>query len=98
LIAYASSFDQVGIFGNNVDDAALVLEVISGADEFDSTVSQSPVPSYIQKEESNKKYRIAYFERSRQSIPSLDKEIAAAIKDSINKLRDNGHTIEASEI
>ncbi|MFX4431715.1 amidase family protein, partial [Acinetobacter baumannii] len=46
LIAYASSFDQIGIFANNVEDAALVLEVIAGKDEFDSTVSTLPVEAY----------------------------------------------------
>ncbi len=51
LIAYASSFDQIGIFGNNVDDVALALEVIAGADDFDSTVSQTEVASYtVQKD------------------------------------------------
>ena len=94
LIAYASSFDQIGIFGNNTDDVALALEVISGADEFDSTVSQSPVLSYTEKTESNKEYRIAYFEEA-INHPSLDKEIATAIKDSISKLQDDGHTVEA---
>lgn len=43
LIAYASSFDQIGIFSTNVEDAALVLEVIAGADDYDSTVSELPV-------------------------------------------------------
>jgi len=38
LIAYASSFDQVGIFGLTVPDVAAVLEVIAGEDDFDSTV------------------------------------------------------------
>ncbi|MBI1782383.1 MAG: Asp-tRNA(Asn)/Glu-tRNA(Gln) amidotransferase subunit GatA, partial [Sphingobacteriales bacterium] len=42
LIAYASSFDQIGVFGNNIPDVAKVLEVISGADDFDSTVSSLP--------------------------------------------------------
>ena len=37
LIAYASSFDQIGIFSNTVTDAALLLDVMRGADEFDST-------------------------------------------------------------
>jgi aspartyl-tRNA(Asn)/glutamyl-tRNA(Gln) amidotransferase subunit A len=41
LIAYASSFDQIGIFGRTVPDVARVLEVISGPDAFDSTVARS---------------------------------------------------------
>ena len=40
LIAYASSFDQIGIFSNSVEDAAKVLEVINGPDKYDSTVNQ----------------------------------------------------------
>src|SRR5690606_5052937 len=46
LIAYASSFDQIGIFGINIPDVSLLLEVMAGADEFDSTVSQKKVPAY----------------------------------------------------
>ena len=40
LIAYASSFDQIGPITNNVEDAALLLEVISGQDNYDNTVSK----------------------------------------------------------
>ena len=46
LIAYASSFDQVGIFGTRVEDIALMLEVMAGPDDYDSTVSHSSVPAY----------------------------------------------------
>lgn len=46
LIAYASSFDQIGIFGKNIEDVALTLQIIAGADAFDSTVSPEPVPDY----------------------------------------------------
>ncbi len=94
LIAYASSFDQIGIFGTNVDDAALALEVMAGADDFDSTVSQAAVEPYSVKTEAAKKYRIAYFEEAIHH-PSLDTEIAAAIKDSIQQLKAGGHVVEA---
>ncbi len=46
LIAYASSFDQIGIFGTTITDIALLLQVMSGPDEYDSTTSPSNfVPS-----------------------------------------------------
>jgi aspartyl-tRNA(Asn)/glutamyl-tRNA(Gln) amidotransferase subunit A len=48
-LAFASSFDQIGPLATNVEDAALVLEVISGSDDFDSTASTKQVPSYAPK-------------------------------------------------
>ena len=45
LVAFASSFDQVGPFANDVADAALVLETIAGHDPLDSTSIPSPPPS-----------------------------------------------------
>jgi aspartyl-tRNA(Asn)/glutamyl-tRNA(Gln) amidotransferase subunit A len=46
LVAFASSLDQVGVFGRSVDDAAIVTEVIAGRDALDSTSGEVPVPSY----------------------------------------------------
>jgi aspartyl-tRNA(Asn)/glutamyl-tRNA(Gln) amidotransferase subunit A len=46
LIAYASSFDQIGIFGRTVPDIALLLEVMSGFDPYDATSSRREVPAY----------------------------------------------------
>jgi aspartyl-tRNA(Asn)/glutamyl-tRNA(Gln) amidotransferase subunit A len=48
LSAFASSFDQIGPIGNNVEDAALITEVIAGADSHDSTSSGMSVPDYRQ--------------------------------------------------
>ena len=48
LIAFASSLDQVGPFANNVSDAAEILQVIAGKDEFDSTTVDVPVPNYLE--------------------------------------------------
>jgi aspartyl-tRNA(Asn)/glutamyl-tRNA(Gln) amidotransferase subunit A len=47
LIAYASSFDCIGPITKSIADAALILEVMSGADDLDSTVSERPVPAIL---------------------------------------------------
>ncbi len=46
LVAFASSFDQIGPFAANVADAALALDVISGHDPADSTSIPTAVPDY----------------------------------------------------
>ena len=97
LIAYASSFDQIGIFGKNIPDVALTLEIISGNDPLDATSSHLPVPQ-IQSElnsSRNSKYRIAYFKEALQH-KSLDPEIRDAFFSFIEKLKSNG--FEVSEI
>ncbi|HLD25414.1 MAG TPA: Asp-tRNA(Asn)/Glu-tRNA(Gln) amidotransferase subunit GatA [Candidatus Andersenbacteria bacterium] len=48
VIAYASSFDQVGPVARTVKDAALLLEIIAGSDQQDATSSPHPVPAYTQ--------------------------------------------------
>jgi len=95
LIAYASSFDQIGIFGNSVEDVALVLEVIAGADDFDSTVNTTPVPAYSRLlSNGDKKYKVAYFEEA-INHSSLDSEIGSSIKSFIEELKTAGHIVEA---
>ena len=37
LVAFASSLDHIGVIGRTVDDAALLLEVVAGADPLDAT-------------------------------------------------------------
>jgi aspartyl-tRNA(Asn)/glutamyl-tRNA(Gln) amidotransferase subunit A len=46
LVAFASSLDQVGVFGSTVDDAARGLRAIAGHDPHDSTSAALPVPDY----------------------------------------------------
>jgi aspartyl-tRNA(Asn)/glutamyl-tRNA(Gln) amidotransferase subunit A len=46
LVAFASSFDQIGPLTRTVEDAALLLEILAGADPKDSTCSTLPVPRY----------------------------------------------------
>ncbi len=47
LVAFGSSLDQVGTLTKDVKDAALLLNVISGNDPYDSTSAQEPVPDYL---------------------------------------------------
>jgi len=95
LIAYASSFDQIGIFANSVEDAALVLEVIAGADDFDSTVSPLPVETYSNLHTaSDKKYKLAYFKEMLEH-EALDSEIKSSIQQYIEQLKKDGHEVTA---
>ncbi len=47
LVAFASSFDQIGPFTNSTKDAARILQVIAGKDELDSTCADVAVPDYL---------------------------------------------------
>ncbi|HET7458245.1 MAG TPA: amidase family protein [Gemmatimonadaceae bacterium] len=46
LVAFASSLDQIGVFGRTVDDAAIAMEVIAGRDTLDATSADVAVPHY----------------------------------------------------
>jgi aspartyl-tRNA(Asn)/glutamyl-tRNA(Gln) amidotransferase subunit A len=93
LIAYASSFDQIGVFSNAVEDAALALEIMAGPDAYDSTAFQKEPGTFTEKKDPQKKYRIAYFKEA-LFHPSLDKEISNSINELMDKLKAAGHTVE----
>ncbi len=94
LIAYASSFDQIGIFGSKVSDVAKVLEVISGPDSFDSTAASNKVDDYSNLSDNHSRpLRIAYFKEALES-PALDKEIASSLFGVIDRLRADGNSVE----
>lgn len=95
LVAYGSSFDCIGIFSKNVSDCAMILNIIAGADEFDSTVSTRPVPDYDAEIELllNEKFRIAYLEDVFNS-PALQPEIQTCLQETIEHLKKDGHKVE----
>lgn len=95
LIAYASSFDQIGPITKNVEDAALITQVMAGADEFDSTASQKPVGNYQEAVQSaGKKYKIAYLKDCIEAN-GLDPEVKKAVMQQLEKFKAEGHTVEA---
>jgi aspartyl-tRNA(Asn)/glutamyl-tRNA(Gln) amidotransferase subunit A len=94
IIAYASSFDQVGPITNHVEDAAAILEVIAGMDEFDSTLSSKPVPSYSEALKTPQgKTKIAYLSDCLEH-EGLDPEVKKRLLEIIAKLKAEGHTVE----
>ena len=94
LIAYASSFDQIGTLTNNVSDAALILEVIAGKDDFDSTVSKKDIDNYSTAKFDNKQKKIAYISEC-LNRKGLDSEVKEFIENKIDKLKSEGHIVES---
>ena len=94
LIAFASSLDQVGPFGKDVADAALLLQTVAGHDPMDSTSADIPVPDYaLALRQDVKGLRVGipdeYF------IDGLDPEVEAAVRTAIETLRGLGAKTES---
>lgn len=94
LIAYASSFDQIGIFGRNIADVAAVLQVIAGPDEYDSTAARVEVPDYQKDLQHNKSYKIAYLKDALYH-EGLDTEMQSAYTNFFEELETGGNTVTA---
>ncbi len=90
LTAFASSFDSIGCFSNNIDDASLVLEVIAGNDTNDSTSTEQKEFRFTNISKP-KLYTIGlpkeYFSEG------LDIEIKTKINELVNLLKTMGHKI-----
>lgn len=96
LIAYASSFDTIGIFSTTVKDNALVMEIMAGHDEFDSTSSRKPVLHYSELLHFEKKVKVAYLKETIES-PALQSEIRKNTLTVLEKLKTEGHEVEEVE-
>ena len=91
LIAFASSLDQIGPFANNVEDAALLLEVIAGHDPMDSTSLPEPAPSllaHLDDGVAGKRVGLV-----RELIEGADDDVLASVEAARAALEDAGATI-----
>jgi len=93
LVAFASSFDQIGPVTHSIEDAARLLEVMAGADDYDSTASQEPVPTYTALLAPAAQYRIGYVANAIDR-PGLQPEVHEALEQTLNTLRGYGHVVE----
>jgi aspartyl-tRNA(Asn)/glutamyl-tRNA(Gln) amidotransferase subunit A len=89
LVAFASSLDQVGVFGRTVNDAALGMEVIAGRDALDSTSADRAVPRY--REERERPLDGVVVGRPREYFPdTLDPRLARLADRAMDALRSLG--------
>ena len=89
LIAYASSFDQIGIIGRDVSDIGVIYTVMAGPDSRDMTLSEDRVSV----DRSAGSYRIGYI-RSALDHPSIQREIKAGCEEYLTKLSEEGLSVE----
>lgn len=88
LIAYASSFDSIGPMCHHPADLKLVMDIIAGPDEFDSTVSS------LDKKEFAPKKRLAYIKEIIEH-PSLQTEIKEQFFLKVGQLKQKGFVVES---
>ena len=88
LTSYGSSFDCVGPIAKNVHDLQLILNVISGKDENDSTSVES---EHVNLSTSDRKFKIGVPEE--YFVEGLDETVKIGINSALEKLKNKGHEI-----
>jgi aspartyl-tRNA(Asn)/glutamyl-tRNA(Gln) amidotransferase subunit A len=92
VVAFASSLDQVGPFGQSVEDVALVLESIAGHDPRDSTSLQVPVPAFSQS--INRPLAHLRIGWVREHFgPGLDSDVEKAVREALDVYKSLGATL-----
>jgi aspartyl-tRNA(Asn)/glutamyl-tRNA(Gln) amidotransferase subunit A len=92
LIAYASSFDQIGIIAHGTKDIATILSVISGKDPLDSTSLDIPATRNNLSPKSDP-LRIAYFHEIFKD-DLLSEDVTDAFDRAIKSLESQGNSVE----
>lgn len=92
LLAYASSFDQIGPFAHSVEDIAILTEIMSGKDAHDATaIQEGSLPTWNPKPREAQRFAVM-----KQAVehPGIDEEVRTSFQSLITKLEADGHTIE----
>jgi len=89
MIAFASSLDQAGVITRTAEDAAMLLAVMAGFDERDSTCLDHPVPDYVGGLDASLKGRKVGIVQQHFD-EGLDEQCAARVKDALKALEQQG--------
>lgn len=93
LVALGSSLDQLGIITKTVEDSALVAQIVSGQDEFDTTTLPRPVPDYT-------KFLTGDVKDMKIGVPKeyfidgMNSEVRGIIESAIKKYQEMGAIVE----
>ena len=96
LIAYASSFDTIGVFSTTVKDNAMVLEIMAGFDEKDSTSSKEAVASYSKLDFPKGMVKIAVLKEALYAA-ALQPEIKRNTLEVVARLKNKGYDVQEVE-
>jgi aspartyl-tRNA(Asn)/glutamyl-tRNA(Gln) amidotransferase subunit A len=92
LIAYASSFDQIGTFTTNLEDTQILFDIMNGPDQYDSTAIQSKIET-SKPEILKDPITITIFNEYLDAA-GMSPEIKSFLDNAISKLKDAGHKIQ----
>ncbi len=92
LVAFGSSLDQISPFARNAHDLALAYQAASGYDANDSTSLNYERPDFVSLLTSDKKFKIGVPKEF--FAEGLDPEVEKSVRAAIDKLRQDGHTVE----
>jgi aspartyl-tRNA(Asn)/glutamyl-tRNA(Gln) amidotransferase subunit A len=90
LASYSSSLDQIGPITQNVEDAAILYDIIAGHEKLDSTSANEAHEKVSKKLNSDRKLTIAVIENY---LEEADEDVKKVTKDAIKSLEDAGHKI-----
>ncbi len=99
IIAFASSLDQIGPFGRDVRDTAILLGTIAGRDERDSTSAPVAVPDYAGELPSSDDEAAASLRGVRLGLPrqyfvkGMEPGVEARVREAVAALADAGAEI-----
>ncbi len=95
LNAYSSSLDQIGPITQNVEDAAILYDIIAGEDPKDSTSLHEAHITVSDKLDSDRKLTIAVI---KSHLEEASQEVQTKMQEAIKALEDAGHTIIYKEM
>ena len=97
MIAFASSLDQAGVFATTAEDAAHVLQAMSGFDERDSTSMERPVDDLVSSLADSLKGKIIGLPKQ-FFAEGLEPEVKAAVDEAINEYKKLGAVVKEIDL